>query len=209
MPYRYTGGYVDPPRASVKQDESLLPIRETQGLWAQIKKNGTNSVIFVDPDRNVVGYNRHGEQHRAWSFTEPTAAIFKSIPGKGWYVFNGELLHNKTPHIKNQHYLYDILVADTIGLTGTNYAFRYQLLFDILAPGKQFGEPTPETQYWRQDEYTSIARVYHTGFAKLFASLSAVEDEGLMCRNPTLAYTGPKADTWMCKFRRKALTKLY
>lgn len=209
MPYRYSGGYITPPRADIAQDIDLLIKRELEGYWSEIKKNGTSSVIFVDPDRNVVGYNRHGEQHRAWQFTEPTAAIFKAIPGHDWFVFNGELLHNKTPTIKNQHYLYDVLVAEGIGLTGTTYEFRYQLLFDILAKGKTFEQPTPQTQFWRLDDYTSIARVYKSGFLGIFNKLTAKEDEGLVLRRPDGIYTGAKADDWMCKFRRKELTKLY
>jgi hypothetical protein len=210
MPSVYTsGGYIKPPRAEIVRDPSALPGFEGGAWIAQIKKNGTNSIIFVSPERQVVGWNRHGEKHRAWQFTEPTAAIFKDLPGKGWFVFHGELLHNKTPKIKNQHYLYDILVCDGIHLTGTTYEFRYQLLFDILAQGMAFDCPTASTQYFRLDPFTSIARNYTRDFAALFASLTAPEDEGLVLRRREGVYTGPKADSWMVKFRDSKKTKLY
>jgi hypothetical protein len=177
-------------------------------MIAQIKKNGTHSVVIVDPNRNVVGWNRHGEKHKAWQFTDETANIFTNIPGKNWFVFDGELIHNKTTSIKNQHYLYDILVCESIGLTGTPYNYRYQLLIDILMPSIH-NTSKNEIQYWRIDEYTAIARNYSKNFEKLFNSLIAPEDEGIICRKPNGIYNGPNAETWMQKFRRKNLTKLY
>jgi ATP-dependent DNA ligase len=66
-----------------------------------------------------------------------------------------------------------------------------------------------EIQYWRIDEYTAIARNYSKNFEKLFNSLIAPEDEGIICRKPNGIYNGPNAETWMQKFRRKNLTKLY
>jgi hypothetical protein len=212
MAYRYTGAPIIPPRASVAQDPSFLPQREAEGRWAQIKKNGTNTVVMVHPDRKVVAWDRRGELQKAWQFTEIIAAIFAAIPGNDWYVFNGELINAKARHdknIKNQIYLYDILVCDGIGLTGTKYSDRYQLLFDILANGRTFNEPTPDTHFWRLDDYISIARVYNSGFVNVFNSLVHPEDEGLVCRQPDGIYTGPNADAWMTKHRRKELTKLY
>jgi hypothetical protein len=209
MPFRHTGDYVPPPRASVALDPMFLPQKEAEGMWAQVKKNGTHTLIHIHPDRKVVAWDRYGEQQKAWHFTEATSRLFRAIPGNAWYIIDGELIHNKTKHIKEQLYLYDILVCDGINLIGTNYEFRYQVLIDVMAQGREFGEPTPETHYWRLDEHVSIARNYKSGFAKLFASLTAPEDEGLVCRNPTMTYTGPKADSWMVKFRRKEITKLY
>jgi ATP-dependent DNA ligase len=162
----------------------------------------------VHPDRTVVGWNRHREQHRAWGFTGETAAIFHAIPGRDWYVFNGELLHSKTKHIKNTHVLYDVLVADGIHLTGTTYEFRYQLLFDILAKGLTFAAPGDD-DHFELDRYTRIARNYTSGFTDLFASLVNPEDEGLVLRKPDVPYLGSNADSWMVKFRRPGITKLY
>lgn len=216
MPYRYTGAPIIPPRAEVAQDPSFLPQREAEGQWAQIKKNGTNTVVMVHPDRRVVAWDRRGEIQKAWQFNEQTGAIFAALPrlanANDWYVFNGELINAKARHdkrIKNQIYLYDILVCGGIALTGTKYQDRYQLLFDTLAQGREFGEPTIDTHFWRLDDYISIARIYKSEFVKVFNSLVHPEDEGLVCRRPDGLYTGPKADAWMTKYRRKELTKLY
>lgn len=211
MPSRYTGNFIFPPRATVALDHSLIVGFEAMGYGGQIKKNGTHTEAKVYPDRRIEAWDRHGELQKAWSFTPATAEIFQAIPGRDWFLFDMELVHNKTKHIKQQLYVYDILVCEGIHLTGTTYEQRYQLLFDVLAQGMTFPDLTPETQFFRLNDHVSIARNYPAGFGltKLFLSLTAIEDEGLVLRDPKGVYTNPKADSWMVKFRRKELTKNY
>lgn len=211
MPTRYTGSFVTPARASKALDHSLIVGYEANGYSGQIKKNGTHTEVKVFPDRRLEAWDRRGEIQKGWNFTPATAEIFQALPGHGWFLYDMELIHNKTKHIKHQLYVYDILVCDGIHLTGTTYEQRYQLLFDTLAQGLTFDPPSPDTHFFRLNDYVSIARNYPAGYGltDLFRSLTAVEDEGLVLRNPKGVYTGPKADDWMVKFRRKELTKNY
>ncbi len=188
--------YVPPPRTEVRLDSRALPQYERREWWAQIKRNGTNSVVFVPPDRKVFGYNRHGEAHRAWRFTPETARIFEEIPGQEWWVFNGELLHNKTKKIKHTHYLFDLLVADGVHLSGTKYRYRYERLREVF--------PTDDAHFghYRADPYTCIARNYTKGFGGLFKSLDAIEDEGVVVKDPEGIWRSQNSSAWVAKFTR-------
>ncbi len=199
--------YITPPRTEAKLSPDALPRLEARGWVASIKKNGTRSLVVVHPNRAVIGWNRHGEKHRAWQFGEQTSEIYQKLSGKKFYIFDGELLHNKTHHIKNIHYLYDILVCDGVQLTGTNYEYRFQLLLDVMTPRDMHNKN--KNDHYVVDPYTWIARSYHKGFRELFDSLTAKEDEGLVLRNPKGFYYTSKADAWMVKVRRPNITKLY
>jgi hypothetical protein len=201
---RYTRfQYIEPPRTDVRGAAQMIPALERQGWWAQFKRNGSNSIIYVSPDRTVEAWNRHGERHKpprpghaGFAFTPETAALFATLPGKRWWVFNGELLHAKTPHIKNTHYLFDVLVADGESLFGTPYPERYERLAMIW----DFRDGT--AGHFVLDEYTWLARTHTEGFAALFRSLSNPEDEGLMFKRPEGLWTGTNANSWMIKVRR-------
>ncbi len=104
------------------------------------------------------------------------------------------------------------MVCDGEHLTGTTYAYRYQLLCDVLAGSVNYSTLTVDDYHADHiplDAYTRIARNYTSGFRVLFDSLTASEDEGLVLKNPLGRYFTSKADTWMVKYRRPEITKLY
>jgi hypothetical protein len=196
--------YIAPPRAEAKIPVGMLPLYEEGGWLAQIKKNGTNSVIFVPPDRVPYAYNRHGERHKAWEFDEESAHFFARLPGKNWWVFNAELLHNKVSGgPRNTNYLHDVLVHDGTYLLGRSYAERYGLLYKTFR------------RYVKREEYayrvlnaqTWLATCLTESFKKIFKEkLSEEEDEGLILKNPggLLATTDGKGAPWMAKIRKPA-----
>ena len=203
MQYSYTEfAYIAPPRAEAKIPVGMLALYEDGGWLAQIKKNGTNSVIFVPPDRTPFAYNRHGERHKAWAFDEESAKFFRKLPGRNWFVFNAELLHNKVsggPH--NTNYLHDVLVYDGTYLLGRSYAERYNFLnkvFDRYITGEEYTHFMLNPQTW-------LAKCLFGGFKQIFKEkLSDDEDEGLVLKNPNglLSTTDGKGASWMCKIRK-------
>jgi ATP dependent DNA ligase domain len=188
--------YIEPPRTQIKGIPSMLPALEEQGFWAQYKRNGSNSLIVVYPDRTVECWNRHHERRQRWKFSDPNIAIFAGLPGKKFWLFNGELMDQQTAHIKDIHYLYDLLVADGESLFGTTYRERYQRLCDIW----DFHIETPG--HYVLDDYTWLARTYTTNLLQLYQSLDQREDEGLMVKRPDGLWVGSKADSWMVKIRQ-------
>jgi hypothetical protein len=201
--------YITPPRTTVSLSREALARLEIDEWWAQHKRNGSRSVIFVPPDRQPfvfvngqrrpAGWNRHGEPHQTWAFNGEAWEIFRALKGNKWCVFDGELLNHQTAHIKDVHYLYDVLVWNGVRLTGTMYSERYSILWDLwprieLTPG-----------HWVINEHTWLARNYRQGLVDLFDSLKQSEDEGLVVRNPVGVYRNTKANDWMAKILRPKL----
>ncbi len=149
--------------------------------------------------------NRHDEDHKAWSATGDVMKAFTDLPGTGWYVFVAELLHNKGPSVKNVHYVHDILVNDGEYLVGVTQEERQGQLQDLFLTGDEIETPTHlivNPNLWLPVEYEN-------GFSKLFASLTAEEDEGLVFKDPNakLAFcTRQKSNTaglLKCRVRHK------
>src|ERR1700745_3091787 len=160
--------YIAPPRAEAKIPFALLFIYEEGGWIAQIKKNGTNSVIFVPPDRVPFAYNRHGERHKAWEFDEESARFFAKLRGRNWYVFNAELLHSKVSGgPKNTNYLHDCLVYDGTYLVGRSYQERFNLLykaFERYIVAEDFS-------HFLLNDKTWLAKSMTKGFKQIFKQL--------------------------------------
>jgi hypothetical protein len=194
--------YIAPPRTEAKIPLAMLSLYEEGGWIAQVKKNGTNSVIFVPPDRIPFAYNRHGERHKLWDFDEESARFFARLPGHNWYVFNAELLHSKVSGgPKNTNYLHDCLVYDGIYLVGRSYRERYNLLFKALdryVSGDAFSHLLLNPQ-------TLLAKSLVKGFKQIFKEkLVEDEDEGLILKDPNglLTTTDGKGAAWMAKIRK-------
>lgn len=200
--------FLYPPRPRRRIFKLQLPNFEAQGYWSQYKKNGTNNVIAISPDRQIIARQRHNIPHERWTASEHTVDAFRRLKG-GWFVFIAELLHSKVRDVRDINYINDILVADSRFLTGTSFAER-QALLATLFNAKRL--PVAATgSHFVIDRHTWLARNHKTGFSGLFAGLSAPEDEGLVlkfphailasCRRPDLNAS------WMVKIRRPTATR--
>lgn len=195
--------YLWPPRPEKAAPKMMLNFYAKQGFIGQIKKNGTCNVLAVSPERKLVCMNRHNETHKLWTPTAESSAAFKTLPGKGWYVFVAELLHSKvTNGPRDTNYVHDILVADGEYLVGQTLAERQQRLRDLFLKG---GEAETHSHHV-VDNHTWIAKNHTQGFGKLFDSLTLDEDEGLVLKNPKAPLTlcarqSANAD-WQVKVRR-------
>jgi hypothetical protein len=172
--------YLFPPRPEKAVSPEMLGFYDQQGWVAQIKKNGTCSVIAVSPTKELVTMNRHNETHKLWDPTPASSAAFKALPGTGWYVFVAELLHSKVAGgPRDTNYLFDILVSDGEYLVGKTFAERADIL-DSLFP-----DSIGETQSHRIiNSNTWVAKRHSGPFRELFDGLTADEDEGIVLKNP-------------------------
>ncbi len=191
--------YFPPPQTSAKKSPEFLPLHERMGHWGQLKLNGSHSEVYLGPDRIPDAWNRHGERHRRWRFDDHTGALFRSLPGKKWFVFDGELMHAKTPGIKNIHYLYDVLVYDGVHLTRTTYAERYKLLKGL------FRSRAETIGHYELDDYTWLAKNHTEHLSNLFEATREFNPtvEGLMVKDPNGMYYSGDARAWMIKFRHR------
>lgn len=199
--------YISPPRAEKAIQTSFLGFYEKQGWVAQVKKNGTNSVIFVPPGDGVpFAQTRHADdpEHKMWAFSPASIKAFDQVKTKGWSVYNAELMHSKGNGIRDTNYVHDVLVYDGEYLEGKSYQYRYDLLKKIFKVGgvtsKYIPDGGTESHYVVNDN-TWVAKNRTTGFKDLFGRLTA-EDEGLVLKNPNGLLSPRDNSGWTVKCRR-------
>lgn len=191
-----------PPRAKNSIAPHGLGFFEKQQWNAQVKKNGTNNVIVVHPDRTLTAHNRRGESHKLWEFTPESERIFKKIPGNGYWVLNAELIHSKVKGMRDINYVHDVLVADGKSLVGKTTHERQQVLERLFRP--EMNKETFDSGYLPLDENAWLATMIQGGFRDHFFNLTSEEDEGLMLKNPRgkLGLRDAAGCDWMVKCRR-------
>lgn len=157
-----------------------IPMMERLGYVAQKKKNGTCSVIFAREDQ-VIFKTRHLDQnegnHRAWAPKDAHLDFFKSI-GPKWNVFAAELLHNKGPAIKDELFIFDVMVLDGEYLVGSTFEERMNMLQERFCKGWK-----DEGDQYRIHRHVTLAKVFTTGFKDMFNNLGPL-DEGLVFKLP-------------------------
>lgn len=166
--------YLYPPRPETRIPPGSLGFYESRGWWAQVKKNGTCTVIFARGDE-VIFKTRHNDNHKQWTPTKEIADFFKGHDK--WNVFVAELLHSKVPGIRDQLYIFDQIVADSEQLVGTTLGQRqslFQSRWEYLSGGRDSLQVHPNI---------SVAANFTCGFADVFKRLK-VEDEGLVMKDP-------------------------
>lgn len=193
--------YLYPPRPNNAIPVNLLNTYERKGWVGQFKKNGTCNVTFVTPEREIIVMTRHNTKHKAWSPTIASSQFFKDLPGNGWYVFVSEMLHSKTPTIKDTHYIFDILVADGEQLVGKTFAERMELLATFIPEGAE------ETKsHYVVNKNVWIAKILQQDFETFFKDIVNPEDEGLVLKDPNaklrLCFKQNANSNWMVKSRK-------
>jgi hypothetical protein len=169
--------YLWPPRPKKAIPEALLTFYENRGFWAQVKKNGTCTVIFAR-GRDVIFKTRHNDDHKMWSPTPEHVRFFQG--NSNWNVYVAELIHSKTPTVKNQLYLFDKIVDEGVHLVGTTFEER-----QLILQSQWEGNLEPDKHQTRITDYISVAENIGDRFAEVFTSLKNPEDEGLVLKNPT------------------------
>lgn len=174
--------YLWPPRPEKAIPDNLLGYYEQKKWIAQVKKNGTCTVLYVQPDRRVIVKTRHKSDHKAWKPSKEFTDQFQELlPGAGWFVFAGELLHSKTPHIKDTIYLFDLLVDNGNYLVGETLQARLKRLHTLF-PRKV---KTISNSHYVVTPKLWVAETITRRFQERFNKLDLKEDEGLVLKDPT------------------------
>jgi len=171
-----------PPRPETKIPVAMLGYYQRKGFVAQVKKNGTCTVIFANKD-HVIYKTRHDDDHKLWTPLSAHTEFFKRDAQKGWNVYCAELLHSKTSHIKNQLYIFDQLVEDGISLEGTTFEDRQLNLHSRWEPVTDEGDQN------RVHPLISVAINFTDNFKEKYKSLKK-EDEGLVLKDPKAKLKG-------------------
>ena len=177
--------FLYPPRPEDKILPDHLAFYEKQGWWAQIKKNGTCSILGVGPTGEIYTQTRHGEDHKLWKPSEESLRPFKDRANGKWRVYVVEVLDAKTPHIKDTIYVHDIIVNNGIILEGTTFSERQDLLLEIFPEyiGEGFGYNKVTEKVW-------LATLIKHDFKWIFDSIDDQKvDEGLVLKDPKQSLT--------------------
>lgn len=197
-------GFLFPPRPETKIPQTSLGFYERRGWVAQVKKNGTNCVVYCKGD-TVIFKQRHqtedgkGLDHRDWTPKAWHTDFFRGMSDK-WNVFHAELIHSKTQSIKDHLFIHDILVSEGVHLVGSTLLDRHKLLHEKLMTV----DAKEEDDLYRLGVGFSIARNLTHGFASVFKKLKP-EDEGLVLKNPAArlepCFTETANRKWQVKSR--------
>lgn len=190
---KYT--YLWPPRPETKIMKSQLGFYAKKKWVGQFKKNGTCTVLFVTPEKDIIVKTRHDSDHKAWKPTSGSTDAFKKMPGDGWYVFVCEVLHSKTKLVKDTVYIFDILVNDGENLEGTTFIDRQEILKTLFEIDKDL--PEGVTRIHAKSHYVItpkvwLARLITGKFKETMAGIQEASDkvegnsenEGLVLKNP-------------------------
>lgn len=178
--------YLWPPRPENAIPPELLNFYEAKGWCAQYKKNGTCGLIFISPEKDVTSMNRHKEDHRTWDLnTYLKMELIKRFPEPKWYVLVCEILHLKTPTIKDTIYVFDVLVWQGVFLFDSTFLERAALLDERLITKKVKEE---NSHYILDPEGNGKIWYAKRFFGNLFNMWMAISDikidEGLVLKNP-------------------------
>jgi len=214
--------YLWPPRPETKSPPGMIPFYQRMGWQAQVKKNGSCTLVFVRAD-DVIFKTRHNDDHRQWA-PSPEHKRFFANGRSDWDVYVGELLHSKINPadtkscVRNHLYLFDIIVDRGYQLVGTTFAARQQILqsrwekledgFDHSVVHKSAPLPGAPSQ-----PLVSVAKTFTGGFTELWKRINEMngakrvrpEDEGLVFKDPKAAlracFKGDSNSGWQAKIR--------
>lgn len=163
--------YLWPPRPEKAIPRNMLSLFGKSGYVGQIKKNGTCTVIFCVEDK-VIFKTRHNEDHKAWSASAEIVEFFRAHQGS---VFVAELLHSKVPGIRDQLYIFDIIVKDGVQLADTAFEDRQKILRSIW-------RGTEERDCFRVHPNVTVAKTFtYSQFDVMWSNLQ-LEDEGFVLK---------------------------
>ena len=180
--------FLYPPRPTSAVPISMLKFYESKGWIAQHKKNGTCTVLYVSPEKEVLVRTRHDTPHKAWKPTEKSTGIFKTLPGDKWYALVVEVLHSKTSKVKDTVYIFDILVENGESLVGKTLIERQKILNKLFPTNVE----SVDQSHYVINENVWLVKNLTKGFYETMTRLQEAaekiegnsENEGLVLKNP-------------------------
>lgn len=178
--------FLFPPRPSKAIPPSMIPFYAKRGWIGQYKKNGTCTVLYVTPEKDLIVRTRHDEEHKRWEPTEKSGRVFKELPGKGWYVFVAEVLHSKFRGMRDTIYIFDIVVSDGEELVGKTFTERQEILHELFDATDE-GDPSHyviNSNVWLARTITANLAAEMKVINALAPAEGAPENEGIVLKNP-------------------------
>jgi ATP-dependent DNA ligase len=183
--------YPEKPKLAIK-GQVLFKKLSADPMWiAEPKYNGSRLQLHI---LNGVTefWGRHGDKLKYVPSKEVEEAL-KKFPQKGYYLFDGELRHNKTKGIRDKIVLWDTIIYNGKIQNDKPYWARRNLLLDLPI----------------DKEKIIIVKQYTKDFDKVFKQLIQFEEfEGLVLKNTqgmlNLGVNSCPESRWMFKVRKES-----
>lgn len=187
-------------------DQDLFEKLSKDKDWvAEPKINGSRLQLHII-DGKVQFWGRDGELLKY----EPNDSLIKALKKlelQGYWLFDGELRHNKTIDIRNRVCLYDVFIQEGELLLGVPFRKRRQILEDLIQEEYPGDELDRQFHHRFTSNLITIPEQYSFGFREIFNHLTQADEiEGLVLKNLNGKLNlGRKAginSAWMYKIRK-------
>lgn len=185
--------YPEAPKLLVRGQDMFDKLSDNP-LWvAEPKYNGQRVEIHLI-DGVIEFWGRHGDPLTYKPSPEVEEAL-QIFPKVGYYLFDGELRHNKTKGVKDKIVLWDVFIHNSKLLLNKPYWGRRSFLLDL---GLKINDLM----------VISLIRQYTEDFKKVFDRLVQFEEfEGLVLKNTqgklNLGVKSCPNSKWMFKVRKE------
>ncbi len=193
--------YIYPPRPRNAIMSIDLDTFDNFNMIAQVKMNGSNSVIFTNGEKVIV-MNRHNG--RLTNVQVPMEEILSIYKGTGWMVLNAEYM-NKSKSDENRKVfnhkfvIFDILVLNGDSLVGKTFEERVILLDEL------YGTKACEKPYlYGISENIYRVKSYTSNFLDLYNDLVEIDMiEGLVLKRRSARLEAGTSQLNNCKSQLK------
>lgn len=223
---QYSGNIMYPPRPKTSIPPEKVGDYEEKGYIAQLKYNGTRTLVEMSPGPTIKIWTRHKEPHKAYELTDAMRSDLLAIYMAGdmtkTMIFDGELMHSKTKNLKDTLVLFDILVCDSDHLIGMPMLARYSIMSDILGEPDQWEEETgrkiaAKCRVFELDEKDEVverylervwmAETFYHSFSDVYKSrIDMDEVEGLVLKKPQApldrGFSETNNESWLIRCRK-------
>lgn len=173
--------YLYPPRPKHKIKPSTIMQYDNGQYFAQVKTDGSNSTLYIAPDKTWQLWNRHNEKQTLYRDLE-FEKLYRG--NSGFIVLNGEMLNKNKKHENGKEFnhkfiIFDILVYENQILDGWTLQERIELL-GKLYPAEAFRiteTGVEHDEFLYQTDVKDIYRVanFVGGFEKIFHDATKLE----------------------------------
>ena len=207
----YSGNIMYPPRPKLSIPPEKLPDYENNGYVAQLKFNGTRTLVEIGPGSDIKLWTRKREAHKAYTLSDELKSELTSIHEAGdvtkTLIFDAELMHNKTKGLKDTLIIFDLLVVDSDYLVGMSMLERYDVLCNILGEPNTWEPETGRNIAIEVFKHVWLAQTFVFGFEREFKSrIDMDEIEGLVLKQSWAklerGLSETNNDNWLVRCRK-------
>jgi len=185
----YSGNIMYPPRPKVSIPPEKIIDYEKKGYVAQLKFNGTRTLVEMKPGGEIKLWTRNREPHKAYTLSEGMKADLmefheSSDPDKH-VVLDGELMHSKTKGLKDVFIAFDILVCEDNYFIDMKMLERFRILDEIMGEQDDREKQTGREIAIYVRDHLWLADTFVYDLAGQFERFKDMDEvEGLVLKNP-------------------------